>query len=292
MAAKRKRSVSPPRPLKKPRKSARKRDAPAKKKEKAKRKPSEHTWDGSFLADEHVPGCVNRHVSYYAVSNPCSHRAQGRLQAQADATRYKWPKSIPLPRTAVHGDCNPDTDGNFEDDAHIPYHHEAHHIAAAAEVRNAISKAAEGITPKNEVLLMMRAGLMNEGYNLNAQLNMIILPMGLPPVTALGLPRHRKTVNHRNHPAYSKYIKGKLAPAFSWLQKAAAKHKLPPYSKCRKKVEQVSKDTYTLILAAGTLIRKNKLKGKTLDDAAKSFASEGKPTAGSAGLKAKGPLRM
>lgn len=272
MAARRKRSRLTPRALKKPRRSARKKESSArKKKEKAKRKPSEHTWDGSYLADEHIPGCVNRHVSYYAVSNPCSHRAQGRLQAQGEAARYKWPKSIPLPRTAVHGDCDPKTEGNFEDDAHIPYHHEAHHIAANAELRNAISKAADGIKPKNKVLLMMRSGLMNEGYNLNEKINMIILPMGLPPVEALGLPRHRRTLKHRNHPAYSRYIKDELKGALSWLKEAADKHKLPPYKKSKKKVEQVSQDTYQQILDVGTLIKQRKIKGKTLDDASQHF---------------------
>lgn len=290
MAAKRKRSISSPRALKKPRKAASKAASSKKAKPKPKKKLSEHAWDDSYQAEEHVPGCINRHVSYYAASNPCSHRAQGRLQAQGEAARYKWPKGTPLPRTAVHGDCNPGTDGNFKDDAHIPYHHEAHHIAANAELRNALSMAAEGIKPKDKVMLMMRAGLMNEGYNLNHKVNMIILPMSLGPVEVLGLPRHRKTVEHRNHPAYSKYIKKELHKAFGWLQEAAKKHKLPPYKKSKSIVETVSKVTYKKLLVAGLKIKKNELKGKTLDDAANSFTSNG-TAKGSSGMKAKGPLR-
>ena len=219
---------------------------------KKKKKPSKHTWEGTYLLKKHKPGCVNRHISYYANPgrNTCSHRGQARERAKADYERYLWD-----PGTSGKDPWDPREAGNFQKSASTPFPHEAHHVVAAAELKNAMINASKGVEPENSILQMMRGGLLKEKYNVNDRVNMLILPMDVEATKRLGLPLHRKTVDHRNHTAYSTFIESKLQEAFSWLQSAADKHEVPPYQATKEKIETLSERTYTNILLTGEALK-------------------------------------
>ncbi|WP_164014625.1 AHH domain-containing protein [Pyxidicoccus trucidator] len=243
---------------------------------KPKPPPSAHSWEGSYLADDHEYGCVNRHISAYTPANPCSHRHQARLKALETPAKYTWP---------IDADKQPDNDGewdltvdgNFETNARIPFYHEAHHVVANAELKAAVVDAGEGIEPKGRVPLIVRSGLMREGYNLNNQINMIILPMVKYAATALGLPLHRRTPIHFHHAVYSAYIKKELVKLFAWVKDAAADHKVPEYENTREAVELLSKRLHPQLIAAGEAMKAGTMAGEALEDIPHDFLSKGRP---------------
>ncbi|NOK01585.1 MULTISPECIES: AHH domain-containing protein [Myxococcus] len=237
---------------------------------KPKPPPSPHSWEGSYLADDHEHGCVNRHISDYRTSNPCSHRHQARLKAQQTPAKYTWPADAARqPDTAGAWDIT--VDGNFETSARMPFSHEAHHIVANAEFKAAVIDAGAGIEPKGRVPLIVRSGLMREGYNLNNQLNMIILPMVKYAAVALGLPLHRRTPIHFHHALYSEYIKRELMKLFAWVKKAAADHAVPDYATTREAVELLSTDVHPQIVAAGEAMKAGDMAGEALEDIPHDF---------------------
>ncbi|WIG93876.1 AHH domain-containing protein [Myxococcus sp. SDU36] len=232
---------------------------------KPKPPPSPHSWEGSYLADDHEHGCVSRHISAYTMSNLCSHRHQARLKAQQTPAKYTWPADADKqPDTAGAWDIT--VDGNFETSARTPFYHESHHIVANAELKAAVIDAGEGIEPRGRVPLIVRSGLMREGYNLNNQLNMIILPMVKYAAVALGLPLHRKTPLHFHHATYSSYIRKQLVKLFAWVKKAAADHEVPEYENTRDAVETLSKDVYPRLVAAGEAMKAGDMAGDSLED--------------------------
>lgn len=237
---------------------------------KPKPPPSPHSWEGSYLSDDHEHGCVNRHISAYTPSNPCSHRHQARLKAQQTPEKYTWPADAARqPDTAGAWDIT--VDGNFETSAAMPFSHEAHHIVANAELQAAVIDAGKGIEPKGRVPLIVRSGLMREGYNLNNQINMIILPMVKYAAVALGLPLHRRTPIHFHHALYSEYIKKELVKLFAWVKIAADGHKVPDYENTREAVELLSTDVHPQIVAAGEAMKAGDMAGDALEDIPHDF---------------------
>jgi A nuclease family of the HNH/ENDO VII superfamily with conserved AHH len=79
--------------------------------------------------------------------------------------------------------------------------HEAHHMVPNSELRGPIEDVGKDTPLEADLIRLIRGGLLNEGYNLNDKLNMIILPMCLPASKALGLPTHRKTAATRSPPS-------------------------------------------------------------------------------------------
>ncbi|WP_426756606.1 AHH domain-containing protein [Myxococcus sp. Y35] len=252
--------------------AAAKRKAPAKQKKPV---PSPHSWEGSYLSDDHEYGCVNRHVSAYTPSNPCSHRHQARLRAQQTPAKYTWPADAAT-QPDVAGAWDITVDGNFETNARMPFYHEAHHIVANAELQAAVIDAGKGIEPKGQVPLIIRSGLMREGYNLNSQVNMIILPMVKYAALALGLPLHRRTPIHFHHAAYSAFIRNELGKVFAWVKKAADAHAVPDYEATREAVELLSTDVYPQIVAAGEAMKAGSMAGDALEDIPHDFLAEGR----------------
>lgn len=232
--------------------------------EQPKKKPSKHTWEGSFVHEDHKPGCVNRHVSWYATSNTCSHRGQARLKAQSDFARY-LKDGVPAPLRPAFDEWDPNKPGNYQWSASTPFPHEAHHVVAAAELKNCVVKLCKNLTPQDQMILMIRDGLLKEEYNVNDQINMIILPMNVEAMKRLGLPVHRKTANH---PDYSLYMEDLLEKRFKDIQEAADKHELPPYKAVRKKLEAVSEEGYDGIKETGLQLKNTNGGENTLDDMA------------------------
>ncbi|ATB51308.1 AHH domain-containing protein [Corallococcus macrosporus] len=242
---------------------------------KPKPPPSPHSWEGSYISDDHAHGCVNRHISAYTPSNPCSHRHQARLKAQQNPAKYTWPADADRQPDTV-GAWDLTADGNFETHARTPFYHEAHHIVANAELQAVVAEAGEGIEPRGRVPLIVRSGLMREGYNLNSQLNMIILPMVKYAAVALGLPLHRRTPLHFHHAIYSEYIKRELRKRFSWVKKAAAEHEVPEYQATREAVELLSMEVQPQIIAAGEAMKAGTMAGDALEDIPHEFLSGGR----------------
>jgi hypothetical protein len=184
----------------------------------------QHTWDIKSLPGRHFSeggkGCLNRHQKY-TESNPCSHQWQGYQRALDDPGLYNWPAYESL-SVKVRGDkrfvmetfwflarlSRPPEEGewdldhefrnkkrklmkNFRTNASTPYWHEAHHLVPNSELRMAIRNVGKGHTLEGPLILMVRGGLMGEGYNLNDKGNIILLPMDRKVSLALGLPRHR-----------------------------------------------------------------------------------------------------
>ncbi|RYZ41740.1 MAG: hypothetical protein EOO71_10815 [Myxococcaceae bacterium] len=238
--------------------------------------PSPHSWEGSYLAEDHEHGCVNRHISAYTPSNRCSHRHQARLKAQQTPEKYTWPEDAPRQPDSP-GEWDLEGDGNFQTNASTPFAHEAHHIVANAELMAAVIDTGEGIEPKDRIPLIVRSGLMREGYNINNQTNMIILPMVRYAALALGLPLHRRTFSHFHHATYSTYIKQELLSLFSWIKKAADAHKVPDYENTREAVEQLSKNVRPQIVAAGEAMKAGNMDGDALEDIPHDFLRQGRP---------------
>jgi hypothetical protein len=260
----------------------------------------QHTWDIKALPGRHFSeggkGCLNRHQRY-TESNPCSHQWQGYQRALDDPGLYNWPAYESL-SVKVRKDkrfvmetfwflarlTRPPEEGewdlghefrnkkrklmkNFRTNASTPYWHEAHHLVPNNALRGAILNVGKGHKLEGLIILMVRGGLMGEGYNLNDKGNMILLPMDKKVSLALGLPRHRHTRTTRSHKGYSKHVRSRLDDVFRPLQKDAetCKGKLPKYKACRKKIEDLSEELYPKIVEAGEKM-KEKGRSKALDD--------------------------
>jgi hypothetical protein len=215
-----------------------------------------HDWDVKELGkDKHKPACLSGHVSWYAASNTCSYRGQAYLKAVAESGKsgkYIWqskPEDTRGPKSP--GDWNIGKPGNYQRRSGIPIWHEAHHIVTNAELNHALNSvgAEDDIDTKKKV----RGGLLDEGYNLNDQLNMIILPMGKWESERLNLPRHRETYLW-SHEAFSDYIKRRLDKFVQPMKEKAAQCQLKEYEKIRKKIEGVSEQMYPEILKAGPIL--------------------------------------
>jgi hypothetical protein len=212
-----------------------------------------HSWNWENDDPKHGPGCLNRHVSWYAASNPCSHRGQAYQKAESEGgpgpkNRYSWPALVPGgPRKPGAWDFG--GKDNFKRSSRKPWWHEAHHIVPHAELRDAMDKVGAGFSNQVEIVAKVRRGLRKEGYNLNEKINMIILPVKKKQSDVLGLPLHRKTEKHMSHDQYSDMVEVKLRPIFSSMKASADRcKKPPPYLAVRKKIEHLSTKVYQQIL--------------------------------------------
>ncbi|MBZ4415086.1 AHH domain-containing protein [Myxococcus sp. RHSTA-1-4] len=260
---------------------------------------AQHTWDIKNLPGKHFSeggkGCLNRHQGYKE-SAPCSHQWQGYQKALSDPDVYNWPAyeslSVKVRKRSffmetfwfISRTTRPPEKGewdlsyefknrkkktmkNFRTNASTPYWHEAHHIVPNSVLRGAILSVGRGHRLEGPIILMVRGGLMGEGYNLNGTLNMIILPMDKRVSLALGLPRHRKTRRTRSHKGYSKHVRKRLDDIFHPLKDKVdeCKGRLPRYRKCRRQIEEVSEDLYSEIKGAGVKM-KEKGRSQSIDD--------------------------
>lgn len=219
---------------------------------KKRKRSSQHLTDLEDFPDKHKPACLNAHHSAYKEGNTCSYRWQAHLQATTDSKEYRWPKNYGLqpPRP---GAWDVGTAGNFQDKCTVPYWHESHHIVPHAELTNAITWVG-GDSPKAaEISLMIRGGLLDEGYNLNDKINMIILPMISLHARAIRLPKHRLTPTTFHHAAYSRLVLAELKTLFRPMQEKASKHEVPDYVLCKQQIEELSTDLYPQIKSAGRL---------------------------------------
>lgn len=221
----------------------------------------------------HTPGCLNRHVGNQpkrAVGNTCSHRWQAyeKMKAAPECKHYNWPayKSLAdkaravdtAQTTAKSGKLHPswysrqipapkqgswDVKGeNFFGPCYTPYWHNAHHIVPNGTLRASISKAA------GDLNMVVRKGLVDEGYNLNDKKNMIMLPMDRAVSAAIGLPLHLQTATAWAHKPYSNHVKIKLDKSLKMNAKELDDHEQPNYKKVRGAIEALSEEMHGQII--------------------------------------------
>jgi hypothetical protein len=207
----------------------------------------------------------------------CSHTWQGYLKATETSDLYNWPKykgigaqTLMFRRKPKEGEsatvmrqCRAPREGdwnvgvkyckrkngkvNFLESANFPYYHEAHHMVPNSVLNGVISLL---FGEPEAVLVLFRKGLMDEEYNLNYKVNMIILPLEEVIADAIGLPRHRQT-NAFDHKVYSKKVKTKLKKILSSNQQEIRNHDDPKYTACKAQIEALSEDLFGQIKRAG-----------------------------------------
>lgn len=171
--------------------------------------------------------CLNRHeVGFKQYS--CFHKWQAFVRATEDSKYYNWPRyenaakdqmpeeGHPLYAGPGHiyftrmnkpkpGDWNVDWNRlNFKTNCNIPYYHEAHHIIPDSILQKVIQKTFGAIGGSPELVLTARNLLLEQSYNVNHKLNMVLLPMNSHVARVLNLPVHRR-LGHPDHKAYRNY---------------------------------------------------------------------------------------
>ncbi|MFP2928407.1 AHH domain-containing protein [Pyxidicoccus sp. 3LG] len=281
-----------------------------------------HNWDAKNLEGKHKPiqgstdggACLNSHSAGRDRPGPdgvllehsCNYRWQGFKRALDEPRSYNWPRykslseelsrrpsMVLLARTVgskmkvaapKQGDWDVGEGGkNFRTSCNVPYWHEAHHIIPDSILSASIAGLGEGTPQKTEYKKMARGGLLDEHYNLNHKLNLILLPMDETISMTLGLPRHRITADVFSHSAYSDKVKRMVDEALRPVQKKLQKHEAPDYKACKGDLEGISRKLYPLIVLAGKLIKKGRLKGGALEQLPGELFGE-KPPASSANL--------
>ncbi|MFY2560375.1 AHH domain-containing protein [Corallococcus terminator] len=205
--------------------------AEPKKKSRSEQRHLDDLDIGKYHFSQGGKSCLNRHVGKYSVGDACSHRWHARAMGltlmkkelgRKEQNLYQWPADAR--RQPPHG-TSWDLDGaNFTDSASVPYSFEAHHVVPTNELMNAINSVGKTSPMKLEIVTLVRKGLMEEEYNLNDKVNMLILPMERDESFALALPKHKVTVQQPNHYRYSNYVRQRLDKLFRHMKKDVDKH--------------------------------------------------------------------
>ncbi|PTL83418.1 AHH domain-containing protein [Vitiosangium sp. GDMCC 1.1324] len=269
----------------------------------------QHNWDAKNLKGKHkpVPGstdggsCLNRHIADrhkgpegVLKEHSCNYRWQGFKRALEDPKLYNWPRYKALceqisrsPRLTmlartVGGRMEVDApkeglwdvkDGgkNFRTSCNLPYWHESHHIIPDSNLTTAIAKLGAGTPYELEYKKLVRTGLLEESYNLNHTLNMIILPMDERIALTLGLPRHRISADTFSHNAYSEKVQIRLDALFNPVQEKLQNHEAPDYKFAKTQLEALSKELYPMIVLAGKLMKKGRVSGGSVEEMPKDL---------------------
>ena len=223
----------------------------------------------------HKPGCIVRCESKYDKGNACSHRWQAGQQARGEGrvpyTNYKLHRAAqktPIHKdtfnklTAWAGKCWPGLGDQVLYKAlpfrvkWWPFAHNCHHIIPVGVLWDAMDETAALASGKEGKMLdeTIRT-LLDEPYNLNHQVNMIVLPTGVSYAKVLGLPLHTKG-GQASHPDYQRQIEmlvhPKFPPKFNGLVSAVMKEKHPEEEErpqVRAWLESNSKAVYEAIIS-------------------------------------------
>lgn len=229
--------------------------------------------------------CLNRHEGGAPNStnrNSCFHRWQAYVQMASETDYYNYDKykslverksdwirvaapGMPryarrwLPRPAagewdygkkckrtVWGQTGLVELENFYERSSAPYNHQAHHLIPNGELADTIVDIFSSIN----AVVPVRRGLLKAEYNLNHQLNMIMLPMDRVVSKAIGLPLHQSCWAARSHKAWSTYVKAKLSPIFGPLKTQLEQHKSRSYASVRKQLENAAQALRNEVLAS------------------------------------------
>jgi hypothetical protein len=245
---------------------------------------SEHSEELGDLSKLHKQGaCIRRGPTHYAKSNLCSYRGQARARAEDDRLLYDWPRYQSLAeggRVKTEAYRKRDEGGgrgwklvpehykqfiaapkqgdwdvkgnNFTTLTYRPYWHEAHHIVPSG----ALGAAIDAVAAEQQVPALgpaIRGALLKASYNLNGKGNLIILPIDRSVAVALELPVHRSSPSRRDHAAFSDMVERRLCKAFQRVKEGQQAHKPVDYQASKERLEDLSKDLYREIVAAGRL---------------------------------------
>ncbi len=170
--------------------------------------------------------CLWGHNDRYSKSS-CSYRWQAHTKAKRDNDIYHryQKKSGSKLQTLGHwtdkgfypagytpeidfpnkNQWSPNKLGNFEKSWIVPYWHNAHHLIPKSMLINEITTAA-GNDP--DVSIIIQQALLNAQYNINEDINMIILPQDQSVANLLSLPRHISLSKGGEHASHTSYDKG------------------------------------------------------------------------------------
>lgn len=259
--------------------------------------------------------CLHGHLSVYTLKNSCSYRWQGIRQARDNPGPYTdYPAehgtgfgaladTVSNIRSVSVGYANMllgsrggVTDGaawvpkknkgkspekkviKFKPNGFTtgwsPWTNMVHHVLPNGVLAEAVTGFAAG---SSAIEIFIFRGLLNECYNNNYKINMIILPVRTGTARKIGLPTHARG---DNHPGYSKKIKKDVDKAIkkvygklkSQMKKGEKKHELPKHQKLKSALEKVSNNHYAKIVKFGTSLRGSKVRNVnlTLDALAKA----------------------
>jgi hypothetical protein len=143
-----------------------------------------------------------------------------------------------------------------------PFKHNAHHIIPMGVVWKCIDKVKAKAAPNGSRMFDLVIGaILEEPYNINAQVNMILLPTEQEIAMELGLPEHCEG-NQRQHKKYqtmaSKKVKAKFVKKYRSLADAVAAEQHPKEQKVpdiRSMMEAISKALYEAIIAVSIATR-------------------------------------
>jgi len=244
--------------------------------------------------EEHKPpdsGCVTRcQGGKYVKEEPHSHRWNAAQQARAEKKVYTIPldqnadisnwRSKALKRLAAEGGLLGRTTKHAQNQLEPfyrwwwPFPHNAHHIIPMGALWNAIDVAVAKADDTQKMFDEVMICFFIEPYNINAQVNMITLPMKNKESELLGLPMH--TDGRPDHADYTEPIEtrvnAKIPKKYNAMAKAlnkkghvAEKERV----KVKRTLDGISKNVYNAIIS---LSKAKKLKNKTLDEAADMIA--------------------
>lgn len=259
--------------------------------------------DLGVKSSKHIPGCVTVHVTIYHEGHPCSYRwhaakrasAETRIPYPAEAVARSWhdnqknlAKLAAWVRAGKASSIVP-TEGKLGFTVAPfathwwPWRNHAHHIIP----RSVLVDVLEGIATKadpheHRMLDVMIHGLLDEGYNINAEPNVMILPTLDQDAIAMGLPRHLEGTGGgtADHPRYSDAVRRqvvrKLKPQYKALVTAMKSRKHQGKDEApavRPVLEAVSHTTYEAIIARTSAHRHRGAANVTLDSIARVLYS-------------------
>ncbi|MEX1367489.1 MAG: hypothetical protein AB1Z98_30455 [Nannocystaceae bacterium] len=261
--------------------------------------------------------CLHGHQSVYKVKDSCSYRWQGVRQAQDHPDPYtNYPaeygtgfgvlgddvsniRSVSLSYanmllgsrggSTVGSAWVPKKNKGKKDPKKVikfkpkgfttgwsPWTNMVHHVLPNGVLIESVTGFAAG---KSAIEVFIFRGLLNECYNNNYKINMIILPVRPKTARTVGLPTHARG---DNHPVYSKKVKADVDAAVkkvygelkSQMEQGQKKHKLPKHKKLKSALEDISNDHYAKIVKFGSGLRgsNRKYTDRTLDALAKACA--------------------
>ena len=234
-----------------------------------------HNSVGSFDGGS----CLNGHMSKWKERDSCSYRWQGikrakespgpynshpRADCRLDGTGFGWvvPDAIAAGRAGKilkvleegikKGKLKRLIEARNFTNGFAPYSNQVHHVLPNSGLRNGIDKA----TKSNVDLVKdITDGLLEEKYNINFKVNMLILPESKRASVLIGLPTHCG-----DHPGYTASVMAGVLKALAPYAQVAdqeQEHDEPDYKELRKELEAVSSSMYDAIVAYGQAHIKN-----------------------------------
>ncbi|MDZ7591859.1 MAG: AHH domain-containing protein [Rubrivivax sp.] len=217
--------------------------------------------------------CLNGHLSRWVERDSCSYRWQGIKRAKERAELYNIPserswwldesgfrwlsaesvakgRSGKILKTIAEGIKKGMLKRKVEvrnfTNGFLPYSNQVHHVLP----NSALRKGIEGATgSKANLIKDITDGLLEEPYNINFKINMLILPEGKRESVILGLPTHCG-----DHPGYTAKVMASVKAAMQPYALAAKKgepHGESDFEDIKDELHTISNDMYDAVVDYG-----------------------------------------